>query len=77
MAKGKIDRNDPNYRRRYDSWDGVGCGGCAFLIYMGPPLYYDNWGYNNYGYYNAETNVVVNNYNYESNWNADNGGIDA
>lgn len=42
------DPNDPNYRRRYDNWNGVGCGGCGYLIYMGPPLYYNDWGYGDY-----------------------------
>ncbi len=40
--------NDPYYNRRYGYWDGVGCGGCATLIYLGPPLYYNDWGYNDY-----------------------------
>ena len=47
----KIDPNDPNNRRRYDTWNGVGCGGCAYLIYVGPPYYYGDWGYNQYSYY--------------------------
>jgi hypothetical protein len=48
------DPNDPNYRRRYDTWTGVGCGGCGYLIYMGPPLYYSDWGYGDYNHFAVE-----------------------
>lgn len=62
MAKANtMQPSDPNYRRRYDTWDGVGCGGCGYLIYMGPPLYYNDWGYHDYNHYVIEQNIVIEN----------------
>ena len=59
MQSGNFDPNDPNGNRRYNTWDGIGCRGCAMVIYMGPPMYYGDWGYGNYGNYAGEQNFAV------------------
>ncbi len=59
-----MEQNDPNRNRRYDTWDGVGCGGCAAVVWLGPPLvpmYYDDWGYTNYQDFVVEQNVYIDN----------------
>ena len=50
-VKKGVDKNDPHYNRRYQQWNGVGCSGCAAVVYVGTPWMYSDWGYGNYSNY--------------------------
>ena len=63
-VKKNQDPNDPNNNRRYNTWDGVGCGGCAAIIWLDQPLlplYYNDWGYGNYQDVVVEQDIYVEN----------------